>query len=183
MLEAVEAESWGCCAEPGASLSALGRGPRSRLVRGAGLDCEFLERPEERLTVNSKRALFLGKTGGGNRVRVERGLAFTAHSPSFLFPQHHLASTSRASPQQHTHPAHPLHRRSQPPWCASNSATSSSTSSTPRPPPNRAPRSQTSCRSTPQRRMPSTPARWCASCATRSRTSTATTAAAWYRAV
>ena len=62
LLEAVEAESWGCCAEPGASLSALGREPRSLLVRGVGLNCEFLELHawrrvvEDRLNGKRKRA-------------------------------------------------------------------------------------------------------------------------------
>lgn len=43
LLLAVEAESWGCSAEPGASLLALERGPRLLLVHAVGLDCEFLE--------------------------------------------------------------------------------------------------------------------------------------------
>jgi hypothetical protein len=54
-VEAVEAESWGCCAEPGASLSALGRVPRSLLVRGVGLNCEFLELQYWRRAVEDKQ--------------------------------------------------------------------------------------------------------------------------------
>lgn len=83
----------------------------------------FLERPASALTANSKRALFLGK------LEEEIGFALRGdlHSPHtvILFPQHHFAFTSRTSPQQHNTSSAPLHHKSQPPWCASNSATSS----------------------------------------------------------
>lgn len=82
LLEAVEAESWGCCAEPGASLSALGQEPRSLLVRGVRLNCEFLELQYWRRTVDDKQQTrFPRKEELG--VIVSRGLAFTSSSSTF----------------------------------------------------------------------------------------------------
>lgn len=43
VLPVLEAESWGCSAEQGASYLALRLEPRLRLVRGTGLNVEFLE--------------------------------------------------------------------------------------------------------------------------------------------
>lgn len=155
----LEAESWGWSAEPSASYLPLGEEPRLQLVGVVGLNVEFLELDSSRkLTIGIKTTNTDNKQPEAlddDRYHQAASGQATKHlrATSCFHLFHNLDNTTRSRRD------HAKLKSKQSRWCASSFATWWSTFSTPNRLRNNAPLSQTSCKSTRQHQMPSTPAR------------------------